>query len=184
MSIAVTMFVALARLGLLRNKAGAVRPEHSPSSRREGRRKLVLHIAGADWSEGRSVEVWVPACCSLDRVHISLISFLPLCSHQETAARFVELLYLLRNCPWVRKVVIVLVGPHIDGRLAATTARLPPEGTLPGLDIVYRSAPYQDQGRRVATARLADRPSPRQPPLPLCLQARRRHCVSRPTHQQ
>ena len=69
MSMALTMYTALSRLGLVKwdnDTAGAAgiggeSVVKSSSSTSSDAKDLQIHVAGADWSEGRSVEVRY--CC-------------------------------------------------------------------------------------------------------------------------
>ena len=45
---------------------------------------------------------------------------------------------------------IVLIGPHIDAQLVATTARLPADNNLPALEISYVSELYHEFARKAA----------------------------------
>ena len=49
---------------------------------------------------------------------------------------FIELLYLLRGHN-IANVNVTLVGPHIDSKLASSSATLPVDGDLPGLSIRF-----------------------------------------------
>eukprot|EP00750_Incisomonas_marina_P028514 INCI675.1.p1 GENE.INCI675.1~~INCI675.1.p1 ORF type:complete len:510 (+),score=103.86 INCI675.1:70-1599(+) len=125
MSMALTMYTALSRLGLVKwdnDTAGAAgiggeSVVKSSSSTSSDAKDLQIHVAGADWSEGRSVEA--------------------------TAGMFIELLYLLRGHN-IANVNVTLVGPHIDSKLASSSATLPVDGDLPGLSIRYVGKLYHE----------------------------------------